>query len=70
MSVAGNSKRNKLSYNIGHSNLSDSDKLIFYAMRLKYIDGEQLLEFLEKKPTIDQVADWVEERLRENRVRK
>ena len=70
MSKAGNSKRNKLLSNVFHSNLSGSDKLIFYAMHLKYIDGEQLLEFLEMNPPIDHIRDYIEEKLRENRVKK
>lgn len=70
MSKANNSKRKKLLTNVFHSDLSPTDKMIFYAMHLKYIDGEQLLEFLEMNPPIDHVKDYVEEKLRENRVKK
>lgn len=70
MSKANFSKRSKLLVNIFHSDLSGSDKMIFYAMHLKYIDGEQLLEFLEMNPTIEQIRDYIEEKLRENRIKK
>lgn len=70
MSKANFSKRSKLLVNVFRSNLSGSDKLIFYAMALKYIDGEQLLMYLEKNPTIDQVKEYIESHLRENMVNK
>lgn len=70
MSKANNSKRKKLLTNIFHSDLSASDKIVFYSMNLKYIDGEQLLEFLESDPTKDELIQYIEERLKENRVKK
>lgn len=71
MSKANNSRRKKLLYNIFHSNLSAADKMTFYAMAYKYIDGEQLLDFIQKQnPTQIQTVDYIEEKLRENRVRR
>ncbi len=71
MSKANNSKRKKLMYNIFHSDLSAADKMTFYAMSYKYIDGEQLLDFIQKQnPTQMQTVDYIEEKLRENRVKK
>lgn len=71
MSKANNSRRKKLLTNIFHSNLSAADKMTFYAMSYKYIDGEQLLEYIQtQKPTKDQIADYIEEKLRENRVKR
>lgn len=71
MSKANNSRRKKLLYNIFHSNLSAADKMTFYAMAYKYIDGEQLLDFIQKQnPTQMQTVDYIEEKLRENRVRR
>lgn len=70
MSQCNNSKRSKLLVNVFRSNLSPSDKTIFYAMRLKYVDGEQLLEFLEQSPSLEQIKEYVEEKLRENRIKK
>lgn len=70
MSKANNSKRKKLLTNVFHSSLSPADKMIYYAMHLKYVDGEQLLEYLESKPTLEQITEYVEEKLRENRVKK
>lgn len=71
MSKANNSKRKKLMYNIFHSNLSAADKMTFYAMSYKYIDGEQLLDFIQtQNPTQMQTVDYIEEKLRENRVKK
>lgn len=71
MSKANNSRRKKLMYNIFHSDLSAADKMTFYAMAYKYIDGEQLLEYIQTQtPTKDQIADYIEEKLRENRVKR
>ena len=70
MSKANYSRRSKLLFNIFHSNLSGSDKMVFYAMSLKYIDGEQLLEYLEQNPSVQQIREYVEMHLRENRVKK
>ena len=71
MSKADNSRRKKLMYNIFHSDLSAADKMTFYAMAYKYIDGEQLLEYIQtQNPTKDQIADYIEEKLRENRVKR
>ena len=70
MSKANFSRRKKLLYNIFHSDLSGSDKVIYYAMFLKYIDGEQLLEYITKNnPTNEQLIEYIEERLNENRVK-
>lgn len=70
MSKANNSKRKKLLYNIFHSDLSAADKMTFYAMAYKYIDGEQLLDFIQKQnPTQMQTVDYIEEKLRENRIK-
>lgn len=71
MSKANNSRRKKLLVNIFHSDLSAADKMTFYAMAYKYIDGEQLLEYIQtQNPTKDQIADYIEEKLRENRVKR
>ena len=71
MSKANNSRRKKLLVNIFHSDLSAADKMTFYAMAYKYIDGEQLLDYIQtQNPTQMQIVDYVEEKLRENRVRK
>lgn len=70
MSKAGNCKRNKLLYNIWHSDLSGADKMIYYAMHLKFVDGEQLLEFLDTDPSKEQIVAYIEEKLRENRIKK
>lgn len=68
MSNANFSKRKKLLYNLMRSNLSGTDKMIYYALHHKYIDGEQLLEFLETSPSLDAIAEYVESKLRENRI--
>ena len=71
MSKANNSRRKKLLVNIFHSDLSAADKMTFYAMSYKYIDGEQLLDFIQtQNPTQMQTVDYIEEKLRENRVKK
>lgn len=70
MSKANYSRRGKLLYNVFHSDLSGSDKMTYYAMHLKYIDGEQLLEFLESDPTPAQIREYIESKLKENRIRK
>ena len=71
MSKANNSRRKKLLINIFHSDLSAADKMTFYAMSYKYVDGEQLLEFIQtQNPTQMQIVDYVEEKLKENRVQK
>ena len=71
MSKANNSRRKKLIINIFHSDLSAADKMTFYAMSYKYVDGEQLLEFIQtQNPTQMQIVDYVEEKLKENRVQK
>lgn len=71
MSKANNSRRKKLLSNIFHSNLSATDKMTFYAMSYKYVDGEQLLEYIQtQNPTKEQIVDYIEEKLRENRVKK
>lgn len=71
MSKANNSRRSKLLNNVFHSNLSATDKMTYYAMAYKYVDGEQLLDFIQKQnPTQMQIVDYVEEKLRENRVKK
>lgn len=70
-SKANNSRRKKLLTNVFRSNLSATDKMTFYAMSYKYVDGEQLLEYIQvQNPTQMQIIDYVEEKLRENRVRK
>lgn len=69
MSKANYSRRKKLLYNVFHSDLSGSDKMIYYAMYLKYIDGEQLLEFLSTKPTLDEIKEYVDTKLKENSIR-
>ena len=71
MSKANNARRKKLLVNVFHSDLSGADKITFHAMSLKYVDGEQLLEYIQtQNPTQMQIVDYVEEKLRENRVRK
>lgn len=70
MGKANYSRRKKLQINILRSDLSASDKLTCYAMLFKYVDGEQLLEYLEKSPTIEQVREYVEQKLEENRVKR
>ena len=50
------------------SGLSNTDKMIYYALHHKYIDGEQLLEFLETNPSSDAIVEYVESKLRENRI--
>lgn len=71
MSKANNSRRKKLLVNIFHSDLSAADKMTYYAMSYKYVDGEQLLEYIQtQNPTQMQIVDYVEEKLRENRVQK
>ena len=70
MSKANYSRRKKLRYNILTCDLSPSDKMTCYAMLYKYVDGEQLLEFLEKKPTLEQITNYIESKLKENRVKK
>lgn len=70
MSKASPCRRNKLKYDIMHSNISDTDKVIFFTMCYKFVDGEQLLEFLEKQPTIEQVKEYVEDKLRGNRIKR
>lgn len=70
MSKANYSKRKKLQFNILRSNLSSSDKVTCYAMLFKYVDGEQLLEYLETSPSIEQVREYVEQKLEENRVQR
>ena len=69
MSKAGLARRKKLLYNIFKSNgVSGSDKMIYYAMHLRYVDGVQLLTFLETNPTNDQIKQYVNERLKENHI--
>lgn len=69
MSKAGLARRKKLLYNIFKSKgVSGSDKMVYYAMHLRYIDGIQLLEFLETYPTISQIKEYVEARLKENHI--
>ena len=71
MSKCNYSKRKKLLVNIFKSDLSSTDKITFYAMAYKYVDGEQLLDYIQTQaPTREQIVDYVEEKLRENRVRK
>ena len=71
MSKANNARRKKLLVNVFHSDLSGADKITFHAMSLKYVDGEQLLEYIQSQdPSVEQIAEYVEEKLRENRVRK
>lgn len=70
MSKAGLSRRKKLCFNIFHSDLSASDKMVYYAMHLKYVDGEQLLEFLSTPHTQNEIRKYIGERLEENRFRK
>lgn len=71
MSKANNSRRNKLLNNVFHSNLSATDKMTFYAMSYKYVDGEQLLDYIQRQnPTQAQIVDYVEDKLRGNRVKK
>lgn len=68
MSLANFSRRKKLLYNIMQSGLSNTDKMIYYALHHKYIDGEQFLEFLETNPSHDAIVEYVESKLRENRI--
>ena len=69
MSKANNSRRKKLIYNVLNSNLSAADKMTCYAMAYKYVDGEQLLEYIQtQSPTKEQIVEYIEEKLRENRV--
>lgn len=68
MSLANFSRRKKLLYNIMQSGLSNTDKMIYYSLHHKYIDGEQLLEFLETNPSSDAIVEYVESKLRENRI--
>lgn len=70
MGKANYSRRKKLQINILRSDLSASDKLTCYAMLFKYVDGEQLLEYLESSPTLEQVREYVEQKLEENRVKR
>ena len=71
MSKANNSRRKKLIFNIFHSDLSAADKMTYFAMHLKYVDGEQLLEYIQKQnPTQEQIIEYIEEKLRENRVKR
>lgn len=71
MSKANNSRRKKLLVNIFHSDLSAADKMTYYAMSYKYVDGEQLLDYIQRQnPTQTQIVDYVEDKLRENRVQK
>ena len=70
MSKANYSRRKKLLYNVFHSNLSASDKMVYYAMHLKYIDGEQLLEYLTENPGLDSIEKYIIDKLEENRVKK
>ncbi len=70
MSKANYSRRRKLRYNILTCDLSPSDKMTCYSMLYKYIDGEQLLEFLEKNPTLEQVKEYIESKLKENRIKR
>lgn len=71
MSKANNSRRKKLIYNVLNCNLSAADKMTCYAMAYKYVDGEQLLDFIQtQNPTQVQIIDYIEEKLRENRVKK
>lgn len=69
MSKANYSKRNKLVCNLMYNpTISGSDKVILWAMHLKYIDGEQLLEYIQtQSPTAEQIQEYVEQKLRENR---
>lgn len=69
MSKAGLARRKKLLYNIFTSkSISGSDKMIYYAMHLRYIDGIQLLDFLSTNPTNAEIKQYVEERLKENHI--
>ena len=69
MSKANNSRRKKLLVNIFHSDLSAADKMTFYAMAYKYIDGEQLLDFIQRQnPTQMQIVDYVEEKIRKKNL--
>ena len=71
MSKCNYAKRKKLLVNVFESDLSASDKITFYAMSYKYIDGEQLLDYIQKQsPSPAQIVEYVEEKLRENRVSK
>lgn len=71
MSKANNSRRKKLLVNVFHSDLSATDKMTFYAMAYKYIDGEQLLDYIQTQaPSMEQISEYIEEKLRENRVKK
>ena len=71
MSKCNYSKRKKLLINIFKSDLSSTDKITFYAMAYKYVDGEQLLDYIQTQaPTREQIVDYVEEKLRENRVKR
>lgn len=70
MSKANYSRRAKLLYNIFRSNLSPSDKMIYYCMHQKYLDGVQLLQFIETHPTEEKLIEYIESRLRENKVEK
>lgn len=71
MSKANFSKRSKLLFNIFRSDLSSADKMTFYAMHYKYIDGEQLLDYIQNQsPSKEQIAEYVEEKLKENRIKR
>lgn len=71
MSKANFSKRSKLLFNIFRSDLSSTDKMTFYAMHYKYIDGEQLLDYIQNQsPSKEQIAEYVEEKLKENRIKR